>query len=611
MRRCSILTCLAVGLASTAAHAAPVQRFRETAAGNIVATGNTLGLSKALDLNSPGLEDSIGTFLTLDETSVDDFPANVGNPWGDGTTNDWTLNGSDAELVLPGDNTQVLYAELIWGGSTFYGTEDVTGDLESSVTLSFGDDSLVVDPDPATVLTIMETANEGFPVNNYMRSADVTDFVSAHGAGFYAAEGVPATQDSLIDELNTAGWTLVVAYRTAGEQVRNLTIYVGGSYVDEDSTEDYEFAGFCTPPQGDFDGYAVVSAMEGDADREGDSFAIAEDVGGPFANLSGPNNPEDNFFCSQLNDSDGQLDTAGTAGDLNHNAIAGNNVVGGRQGWDITRVSLNSADNQLVNGQTEAVIRTQTASDSYIPTVVAFGIEVNAPDLSSAMAAAAPTTLAIDQTSTVTVDIANMGEADATGVLFTAELPEGLTLDSFAIDGSDGDVDGNAVDAAGLAAGVAIGDVAVDGAKQLEFVVRSEGAPAEDAYVITPQWTYDYVSCTGEDPLTEPQVLADIVIEFDGDGGTSGGTTSGGADDSSGGGGDESTSDSDSDSVGETSDSDSASTTGDSDTDGASDSIGTGADDGDDGCGCTSGNDGAPAALVLFGLVLGLRRRRD
>lgn len=612
MRRISILTCLAVGLASTAAHAAPVLRFRDTAAGNIVATGNTLGLSKALDLNSPGLEDSIGTFLTLDETSVDDFPANVGNPWGGGTTNDWTLNGSEGELVLPGDNTMVLHAELIWGGSTFYGTEDVTGDLDSSVTLSFGDDSLVVDPDPATELTIMETANEGFPVNNYMRSADVTDFVSTHGAGFYATEGVPATQDSLIDELNTAGWTLVVAYRTAGEQVRNLTIFVGGSYVDEDSTEDYEFAGFCTPPQGDFDGYAVVSAMEGDADREGDSFAIAETLAGPFVNLSGPNNPEDNFFCSQLNDSDGALDTAGTAGDLNHNAIAGNNVVGGRQGWDITRVSLTSADTQLVNGQTEAVIRTQTASDSYIPTVVAFGIEVNAPDLSSAAAAAAPTTLAIDETSTVTVDIANMGESDATGVIFQAALPDGLTLDSFAIDGNDGDIDGNAVDAAGLAAGVAIGDVAVDGAKQLEFVVRSEGAPAEDAYLITPQWTYDYVSCTGEDPLTEPQVLADIVIDFEGDDPTTSGTTSGGAGDSSGGGADESTSDSDSDSNGETTDSDSdTATTGDSDTEGSSDSIGTGADEGDDGCGCTSGNDGAPAALVLFGLVLGLRRRRD
>ena len=77
--------------------------------------------------------------------------------------------------------------------------------------------------------------------------------------------GVPATQDTLINSLNAAGWTLVVAYRDSTERIHNLTIFVGGSFVDEDSTEDYDFAGFCTPPSGPFDGHAVVSALEGDA----------------------------------------------------------------------------------------------------------------------------------------------------------------------------------------------------------------------------------------------------------------------------------------------------------------------------------------------------------
>jgi MYXO-CTERM domain-containing protein len=589
-----------------------VLRFRETAAGNVVATGNTLGLSKTDGQNGPGTGDSIGTFLTLDEGSVDDFPQQLDNPWGTGTTNDWTLNGSEAELILPGDNTQVLHAELIWGGSTWYGTENVTGDVDSEVTLSFGDDSLLVAPDPASAEDYMLIADEGFAVNNYVRSADVTDFVSEHGAGFYAAEGIPATQDSAVNELNTAGWTLVVAYRTAGEQVRNLTIFVGGSYVDENATVDYEFSGFCTPPAGEFDGYAVVSAMEGDADREGDSFAIAQTDAGPFVNLSGPNNPENNFFCSQLNDADGMLDTAGTAGDANHDAIAGENVVGGRQGWDVTRVSVNSGDNQLFNGQTEAVIRTQTNSDSYIPTLVAFGIEVNAPDLSGASAGAEPTSLALEQTSTVTVDIDNVGEVHATGLVFQVELPDGLALDSFTTNGDDGDANGDAVDAAGLAAGVPVGDVDTNGAIQLQFVVRSESAPTGDNYVLTPSWTYEYVSCTGEAPLTEPQVLADIVIDFEGEDATTSGGTSDSDTATTGPDTDGDTSDSDSDSDGETSESDSngETTDSDSDTDGASDSIGSGADDSDDGCGCTSGDDGAPAALALFGLVLGMRRRR-
>lgn len=606
-----ILTCLAVGSLSTAAHASEL-RFRETAAGNIVATGNTLGLSKALDLNGPGTEDSIGTFLTLNGALVDDFPASPANPWGTGTTNDWTLNGSDAELILPGDNTIVLYAELIWGGSTLYGTENVTADLDSDVTLSFGNDTITVSPDPATGLTLAEVSAEGFAVNNYMRSANVTDFVVEHGAGFYATSGVPATQDSLIDELNTAGWTLVVAYRTGGERVRNLTIFVGGSFVDEDSTEDYEFSGFCTPPQGEFGGYAVVSAMEGDADRDGDSFAIAPSAGDDFVTLAGPNNPENNFFCSQINDADGNVDTAGTAGDANHDAIAAQNVVGGRQGWDITRVPVSSADNQLVNGQTEAVIRTQTADDSYIPTVVAFGIEVNAPDFTGAEAGADPTLLVVDQTSTVTVDMENVGLVDATDLVFQAELPAGLALDSFSIDGSDGDANGDPVDAAALAAGIPVGGIGSSAAQQIEFVVRSEAAPDGDAYVFTPQFTYDYVSCTGEEPLTEPLILPDIEIDFmEGELPTS--TTGDSAGDSSDSGADETTSESDSDSDAETSDGDESATTddSDSDTDGVSDSIGSGADDTDDGCGCTSGNDSPFGALLLFGLAAGLRRRRD
>ncbi len=609
-RAITALTCTSVLSAASVASAAEL-RFRETAAGNVIATGNTLGLSKALDLNGPGTEDSIGTFLTLDDQSVDDFPASPANPWGAGTTFDWTSNSSEAELVLPGDNTTVLYAELIWGGSSFYGTEDVRGDLETPVTLSFGNDEISVSPDPATELTIEEiSASGGFPVNFYMRSADVTDFVAEHGAGFYATAGVPATQDSLIDELNAAGWTLVVAYRTAGQRIRNLTIFVGGSYVDEDATEDYEFSGFCTPPQGDFIGNIVVSAMEGDADRDGDSLAIAQSSVDAFTTLEGPNNPENNFFCSQLNDPDGNLDTAGTAGDANHDAILADNIVGGRQSWDITRVPVSSQDNHLVNGQTEAVVRTQTADDSYIPTVVAFGIEVNAPDFSGAEAAADPEVLMLEQTSTITVDMENVGLVDATGLTFQAPLPDGLALESFSIDGNAGDVDGNPVDAAALAAGVAVGDIGVTAAAQLEIVVRAEGAPTDDSgdFIITPQWQYDYVSCTGDPALTEPLLLADIVIEFDGDEDP---TTGGGADDSSGdSAADGSTSDSDSDSNGDASASITAGETGDSDTDGGSDSLGGGDVSDSDGCGCQSGSDSPLWSLGLFGLVALRRRRR-
>lgn len=579
-------------------------RFSRTTAGNVVATGNALGLSKQLDQNGPGVEDSIGTFSSLDNTSVDNMPSNVGNAWFAGTTNDWTVNGADAQLVLP-ENAEVLYAELIWGGSTFYGAEDVTGELESSVTLSFGGDEIEVEPDPATALTIQEQSTMGFAANYYMRTADVTAFVAEHHAGLYAVSGVPATQDTLIDQSNAAGWTLVVAYRDSSEPIRNLTIFTGGSFVDELTTEDYAISGFCTPPQGAFAGNVIVSAMEGDASRTGDGLAIAED-GVTFTALTGPNNPVDNFFCSQINDGDGMLDTSGTHGDRNHDALAGTNVAGGRQGWDITRVPVSSEDGHLSNGQTEATIRTQTFDDSYVPTLVAFGIQVNAPDFTGAGAEAAPTALSIEETATVTIDMENVGLVDATSLLFTAPLPEGLALDSFTLDGADGDISGNAVDEAALAAGVAIGNVATGIAKQIVMQVRAVGEPTGGQYIIQPGWSYDYVSCAGENALTEPHALPDVVIDFipDASEESSGGGSSGeGGDDETG----NSASDSQSASASITvtaSDSDSDSSS-DTDSGSASGGVVTPAD----GCGCRSTGGSAPGFLLL-GLLGLLQRRR-
>ncbi|MCX4243556.1 hypothetical protein [Paraliomyxa miuraensis] len=584
-------------------------RFSQTAAGLVVATGNTLGLSKELNANGPGLEDSIGTFISLDAASVDDFPANPANPWPGHTTNDWTVNGSDATLELPLD-AEVLHAELVWGGSTAYGSENVTAFLDDPVTLSFGGDDELISPDPITALDIAEMAFSGFAANYYMRSADVTDFVITHGPGVYGVSGVPATQTVEINSLSAAGWTLLVAYRDSTQPIRNLTIFVGGSFVDEDSQEDYDFAGFCTPPSGAFDGSAVITTIEGDADLTGDGFHIAESLAGPFVPLAGPNNPQTNFFCSQLNGSDGQLDTSGTFGMANQNAAGGSNVVGGRQGWDVTTVAMSSAAGQLDNGQTSAILRAITTGDSFVPIGVGFSIEVNAPDFTSASnaAQASPDLLGIGQTSTVTVDMRNDGLVDAQDLVFRAPLPSGLELSSFAIDGVDGDIDGAAVGTADLATGVEIGDVALGQSKQLTFDVTSVAVPDNgELYVITPQWTYDYVSCAGQPPLSEPLGIAPVLIDFDP---TSSGT--GGLDDTAG----ETAADSD---TGGNSGSGSATGVGDTTggtSDGATSGLvsftGTaGTSEPADGCGCRSDRQGSQRRWpwLLVALVFWRRRR--
>lgn len=505
MSQRALTTSIAAGLVLLAVPArASELRFSQTAAGQVVATGNTLGLSKEYNANGPGIEDSIGTFISLDPGSVDLNPANPGNSWGPNTTNDWTANGSAAVLEIP-LQVEVLYAELVWGGSTLDGEEDVTAFLDEPVVLEADGASELVSPSGSTALDISEMAASGFFASYYMRSAEVTDFVRMHGPATYSVSGVPATQSALTNSLDAAGWTLIVAYRDSSEPIRNLTIFVGGSFVDEDSIEDYDFAGFCTPPSGAFSGRAVVSTMEGDADLTGDGFSIGPSGVGPFTPLSGPNNPVDNFFCSQLDDPSGALDSMGTFGTANHNPFAGINVVGGRQGWDVASLAVSSAAGHFNNGQTSAVLRADTTGDSFVVVATAFSIQVNAPDFSSAGngAEAAPTLLATGDSSTLSVHMRNDGLVDATDLLFTAPLPAGLTLSSFTLDGASGDVTGAPVSEGGLMAGVPIGDVPVGVSREIEIEVTAAGPPDDGvSWTIHPGWSYDYVSCAASPRTT-------------------------------------------------------------------------------------------------------------
>lgn len=515
-----------------AASAAPELRFTATAPGGIIGTGNTLGLGKALNENGPGTRDSIGTFTSLDPLSVDDNPANPANPWPAGTTGDWKKNGSSAVLDLP--EAEVLYAELLWGGGYLYGGEDVTADLDTPVTLKSGASMIQVTPDQATKLTTSEVAFSGFAVNYYMRSADVTNFVKQVGKGTYEVSGVPATQSATINSLNAAGWTLVVAYRDEGAATKNLSIFVGGSFVDEDSQQDYGISGFCAPPAGVVEGTVIVSTIEGDANLVGDKLQIAPNMAGPFVDLSGPNNPSTNFFCSQLNDSMGNLDTKGTFGSANQDAAAGVNVSGGRQGWDVTTVPLSSGKGQLQNSQKAATIRAVTNGDSFVPILAAFAIDVNAPDFTGAASTlTAPDEVAIGDKLTVTATLDNGGDVAAQGVLFTMPIEPGLKVVSFASDGQPGDISGGAVDAAALAAGVDEGDLPAGKSRTVTLNLEVVGPPAVVSYYLKAKWAYGFEVCANE-PLIPESFSRSKSILLTGQGGSS---SSGAGGNSSGNGG--------------------------------------------------------------------------
>lgn len=528
----------------TTAATAQQLRFTTTAPGGVVATGNTLGLSKDTNLNGPGTRDSIGTFLTL-AGGQDDSPLNPANPWPMGTTNDWTKNGSSAALALPSETT-VLYAELLWGGSFQYGAEDVSAFLDTPVTLAFGASTLDVSPDAATALTVSSIAASGFNVRYYLRSAKVTDFVTTSGAGAYSVTGVPATQDTAINSLNAAGWTLVVVYRDETAPTRNLSVFVGGSFVDEDSQQDYTVSGFCAPPIGEVTGTAVVSTIEGDANLTGDQLLVAPGAAGPFVQLSGPNNPADNFFCGQLNDAQGVLDQQGTFGDVNHDPFTGINVSGGRQGWDVTTVPLSSMDGQLFAGQKSAVLRTITTGDSYMPILAALAIDVNAPQVAGqdTKLTAEPQVITLGDELTLTATITNTGEVAAQNLAFSLEPEPSLALKAFSSDGSPGDIGGAPVDTAALTNGVAEGTLAPGETRTVTATFEVASAPPSKFQYLLSTWSYGYEACVG-DPLLEETISRSTVVTYEapmggtggagGAGGSTGGTGGTGAGSATGG----------------------------------------------------------------------------
>ncbi len=517
---------LAIVTATALPRAAEAQslRFSATAPGGIVGTGNTLGLAKEFNENGPGLRDSIGTFISLGNT-IDEPPTNPANPWPMGTTANWMENGSSAVLDLP--EAEVLYAELVWGGSFQYGTEDVSALRDTPVLLSANGSTMMVAPAAATAQNFSQTAIGGFAVRYYVRSADVTAFVKQAGKGTYSVTGVPATQTTATNSLNAAGWTLVVAYRDEGAAIRNLSIFVGGSFVDENTTQDYTVDGFCAPPAGEVTGEIVVSTIEGDANLTGDVLQIAPTNAGPFAGLSGPNNPANNFFCSQINDGMGLLDTRGTFGMVNHNAMAGTNTKGARQGWDVTTVGVSSMKSQLKNGQTSAVIRTTTTGDSYVPVLAAFSIDVNAPDFKGAAntSISAPATVALNDTFTVTAVLSNDGQVSAQNILFSLPLEMALGLVDFAIDGVMGDVNGMAVDAAKLGMGVPVGSLGAGKTKTVTINLKVNDAPKFGSYFLKAKWDYGFEVCVNK-PLVPESYSQTALVNFMG-GGSSSSSSSG------------------------------------------------------------------------------------
>ena len=451
-----------------------IERYSAIKNGGIVFTGNTLGLSKAANVASPGVLGSIGAFISLDTSlQVSTFPA--------GTTLDYTKNGSAAVLNLPAGST-VLYAELVWGGLFRSSANNISALLDNPVEFITPSGSNSIAPDVSTKQNFNIT-EEGVTLGFYVRTANVTTLVKNAMNGTYSTGKVPAlieAIDARTSETNHAGWTLAVVYENASLPLRDLTVWSGGVVVSPSvGSTDITLTDFITPDSLPVTGKLFVSAQEGDAVLENDRLLFGQDTAS-LTPLSGPNNPVDNFFASQINDENGALDTSGTFGTRNANAAAGTNTSGCRQGWDITAVDVSS---RLSAGQTAAAVRFETDGDLYVPNCLALQIDSKGASL-QVKKSIDKTYAEVGEEIGYTLDIANTGSIEAETVVVGDLLPNDATLvpGSIKIDGT--------TYAGSLP--VTFGPLAAGASAKVEFSVRVDAIPAQNPIFNVAQVVYTF-----------------------------------------------------------------------------------------------------------------------
>lgn len=397
-----------------------IQRYSSIKKGGILFVGNTLGLSKLENQNKAGLLGSIGAFTSLNTNLVvNDFPA--------GTTLNYLQNGSNAVLTLP-SNSNILYAELIWGGLYKSSTNNIENKIDDSIIFGTPLGNYTISPDTTTKQNFYIALND-INVGFYVRTANVTNYVTNLLNGTYFVGSVPAIIepiDTRTNQTNHAGWTLAVIYSNDNATFRSLNLWVGGEVVSPNlAVTNFTLNGFKTPSTLNPSGKIFVSAQEGDAVLSGDQMLFGKDSS-TLSNLYGPNNPKTNFFCSQINNQNGIIDTNGTFGSRNANANTASNTKACRQGYDITAIDITG---KLASEQTSAYIRLTTDGDLYVPNAIAIQIDNGETPSISTIKSVDKLVATSGEILTYTTSITNTGSLPLYNTIFKDIIPLGTTFE--------------------------------------------------------------------------------------------------------------------------------------------------------------------------------------
>lgn len=199
--------------------------------------------------------------------------------------------------------------------------------------------------------------------------------------------------------------------------------------------------------------FATIGYAEGDAILTGDRFNVAS------ISTSGSNNPVANIFCSQMNYPAQTLNTSGPFGTLNANPVAGTNVVGGRQGWDVMKVPIN-----LPSAAATASTDIPTSSDPGFIYTLGFVSQAAQPAIVMTKAVNKTTAQSGDLL-TYTIVVKNSIQP-AGDFIFTDTMPLGASFVSESLK-----VNGSTIVGGDPSLGVSLGTIPTSGATTITFNV--------------------------------------------------------------------------------------------------------------------------------------------
>ncbi|MBZ4033680.1 gliding motility-associated C-terminal domain-containing protein [Flavobacterium sp. 17A] len=336
-----------------------------------------------------------GDFTMIGNTNLstqnyDDYETNGSFPMAyiDKDNDSQTLNSSAATLDLLNDSGtkltncyNIVYAGLYWTGrvsddafspNSFTVTKNgVTQTLDKRKILFKGPNNSSYDEFTATDIYFPTNSDN----NMFTAYAEVTNYVRANGVGEYFAANIAATEGADGGNIGKyAGWGLVVIYENSTMKNRDITVFDGHAFVQNNITADHTFpvSGFNSVTSGPVDVKLGIMAGEGDVNYDGDYFQIEELNSGNYRSLSRPGNSVNNFFNSSIN----------TGGNSRNPNLINNS------GMDISMFKLPNDNKDIIgNNQTSTSFKYGSTVDSYVIFSIVMAVDAYVPEIEGVLSA--------------------------------------------------------------------------------------------------------------------------------------------------------------------------------------------------------------------------------